>query len=120
MEDLFFNVELPSTVPEMTIPVTLGCSQQFTINQQATGAAGEPYPIEFGAGDSVYLSIKSRGQMLQVDATINGSAASFVIPSSICDQVTNWSSTWVVIKAHNDGQQEPLAAGNWHRYDGGA
>ena len=69
MQDMYFDIELPSPVVEATIPVTAGCSKSFNLFQQATGAAGEPYPVEFGVGDAVYISIKTRGQTVQVDAT---------------------------------------------------
>ena len=97
--DMFFDVQLPTGPVSATIPVTLGCSAIFTVNQQATGAAGEPYPVEFGMGDSAVLFAKIKNQTFQVDATITGSTASFVIPADICDQARNFDS-WVIVKTH--------------------
>jgi hypothetical protein len=114
---MYFNVALPSAVAETTIPVTLGCDYQFTVYQlNTTNDPGQQLPADFLDGDSAYLNIKIKGQIFQVLATITGNAASFFVPSSVCDAVRNWD-TWQVLRLR-DGLETPLVVGGFARYDG--
>jgi hypothetical protein len=64
--------------------------------------------------DALYFNIK--GQALQVLATLDGNAASFFVPSSVCDSVKDWN-TFQILKSH-DGLETALVVGGFRRFDG--
>ena len=41
MQDMYFNVELPTDSVNAILPVTLGCDVSFSVNQVAEGDRGE-------------------------------------------------------------------------------
>jgi hypothetical protein len=44
VQDMFFNVELPTDPVSAIIPVTKGCNASFSINKVASGDPGEFVP----------------------------------------------------------------------------
>jgi len=97
------------------------CDSQFTVNQIAVADSDEgsfTLPVDFQAGDTVYMSIEiNRTTTRSVDATLEGSTASFVIGSDIADQCRTQWSTFQIIKTR-DGLETPLVVGSFERYDG--
>ena len=114
MEDLFFNVEVPTTVISRVIPVTQGCDAKFVVSPIATADNGEKFPSHFQDGDEIFMVVSVKGQTLRVDATTD---RKFVIPSSICDQCRTRWSTWRIFLVR-EGETIPLAVGSFERHDG--
>ncbi len=113
-----FNFTPPFSPVNATIPVTLGCGVSFSVNQVASGDPGVQVPINFDPGDSVYMSIEiNRTQTASIDAILDGNAASFTIPTDVCDHVAQWS-TWQAVKTAHDGLETPLCVGSFQRFDG--
>ena len=117
-EDLHFNIELPSTVADATIPVTRGCNVSFSVNQIVAADNGEQFPVIFQDGDTVYMVMEtSRTTTLRIDATTDANTASFLIPASIADDCRTAFSSFQIIKFHS-GIESPLLVGGFQRFDG--
>lgn len=98
---------------EKVIPVTRGCDRAFTI-QRTDGDGG---PVNFDAGSEVYMWVDvDRDDPTRVDAVVDGATAAFVLPDSLCDQVTK-STRWRVVLDRGESEI-PLLVGKFERYDG--
>jgi hypothetical protein len=91
IDGMYFNVELPADPASAVIPITLGCNCNFIVNQIITGDIGdEQSPMSFLDGDSVTMTIEiSRSQTCNIDATLVGSEARFVIPVDTCESAAH-------------------------------
>jgi hypothetical protein len=119
MLDMHFLLEFPTDPVNAIIPITLGCSSTFTVNQIATAEGGEQFPIDFKTGDSVAMAIRiNSSKTVSVDAILNANTASFTIPAQIADDCRTQWSTWQIVKVHDDGPDTPLCVGSFQRFDG--
>ena len=110
-----FKVDLPTAPADMIIPVTQSCDARFTLNRVVIGRDGEEVPVNFNS-DEVFLSIDNGVETFRIDATADANQATFVIDSSIADQVRDWDR-WraVVLDGHSENA---LAVGTFERHDG--
>lgn len=95
------------------IPVTLGCDRAFTVQRVDTLGA----PLAFDAGTTVYMWVEvAAGAPVKVDAVVTGAEASFVLESTVCDQVKN-NGKWRAVLDIGD-LELPLLVGRFERRDG--
>lgn len=93
------------------IPVTRGCDRAFTLRRR--DPAGEL--ADWNA--SVYMEIDiDKADPTSVEAVVEGSLASFLIDSAVCDQVRN-ATRWRIVMSEGE-LETALAVGNFERHDG--
>lgn len=98
---------------EKLIPVTRGTDRSFTIRR--VDSNGNPVP--FNAGTTVYMWIDiDPANPTKVDAVVEGSAAAFLLDSSVCDQLRN-GARWRAVLDQGD-LETPLLVGRFERHDG--
>lgn len=97
---------------EKVIPITRGADRAFTIRR--VDSDGDP--VSFGSA-TVYCFIDvDSANPTKVDATVTGSEAAFVLPSTVLDLVRN-RARWRIIWDQGD-LETPLLVGRFERRDG--
>ena len=116
---MYFNVEVPGSAVNATIPITQGCSCQFSVSPVATTDTGEQYPWHFDDGDEIFMVISiNSNTVVRIDPVADtNTTVSFTIASDICDQCTARSTFRIVSTAAN-GLDTPLVTGSFQRFDG--
>jgi hypothetical protein len=98
---------------QFVIPVTLAADREFTINRvDATNN-----PVNWAATVTLAIDI-TKGNPTIITATVTGNQAVILIPSAMCDQVTNFTA-WRMFM-DTSGLTTPIAVGKFERDDGGA
>jgi hypothetical protein len=94
------------------IPVTLGADREFTVSRVDSGNN----PVNWSATVSIAIDINKSSPTV-IAATVTGSQAVVLIPSAVCDQVTNFTGWRISMLA--SGLTTPIAVGKFERDDGG-